>query len=402
MKILTLAARAQTQRPDRNLFRGAWRRCLAVIGWSAVACAAWAQPQLDVDTREAIVRVPAAVKDAFGKEVSGDVLVTTFRPTGAGPFPLVIINHGRDSDTRMQTPRPRYDSAARYFLRKGFAVAVPQRFGYGEVAAVGDPEDQMGCDAPRYRPAVEAAAHQVLAVARYMQAQPDIDPARLVIVGQSVGGFTTVAATSMRPPGLIASINFAGGHGGNPKTRAGEPCSAGRIEQAMGHFGSLAQAPMLWVYTENDLYFSPRNSRAWAEAFSKAGGKVDYRLLPPFGQDGHQLFTGAADRWQPVVEEFLGRHGFAVAGVIPRPVATGPGKAGDVAAVPLLPTKTRDEEYPKYVAAAAPKALAISPTGRMGWAFGDDVLSRALAFCQRRTGELCKLYAVDNDVVWAP
>ena len=44
--------------------------------------------QLSLDIREAIVRVPVTVKDAFNKEITGDVLVTTFRPQGPGPFPL--------------------------------------------------------------------------------------------------------------------------------------------------------------------------------------------------------------------------------------------------------------------------------------------------------------------------
>ena len=45
----------------------------------------------------------------------------------------------------------------------------------------------------------EAAAQQVVAVAKHMQLQSDIDAKRLVVIGQSLGGFTSVATTTLRP-----------------------------------------------------------------------------------------------------------------------------------------------------------------------------------------------------------
>ena len=61
--------------------------------------------QLALDIREAIVRVPVSVKDAFGSTVSGDLIVTTFRPPGPGPFPLAVISHGRNAKTRAEYKR---------------------------------------------------------------------------------------------------------------------------------------------------------------------------------------------------------------------------------------------------------------------------------------------------------
>jgi len=357
---------------------------------------------LSLDIREAVVRIPVTVKDAFNKEISGDVLVTTFRPPGAGPFPLVVMNHGRSSKTRTQEPRQRYEPIARFFVRKGFAVAVPQRLGYGASASAGDPEDNMSCSQPRYQPAGDAAAAQVLAVVAHMRTQPDIDPARLVIMGQSLGGFTTVAANAARPDGLIAAINVAGGHGGNPEERPGNPCQAYMLGNTFGVWGKTASAPMLWLYTENDKYFSPKNSRSWFDAYVKAGGKAEYKLMPAFGDDGHQLLGRAGDLWQPVVDEFLARHGFTTPGTIARPAVTGAGKALDVAAVPLISARQREDVYQRYLSAKSPKAIAIGSGGRLGFASGDDALSNALGFCQRRTGQPCRLYAVDDDVVWIP
>ena len=44
------------------------------------------------------------------------------------------------------------------------------------------------------------------------------------------------------------------------------------------------------------------------------------------------------------------------------------------------------------IAGAAWYALMLSS--------GDWAMGRALGFCQRRSGDRCKLYAVDDDVVW--
>jgi len=44
-----------------------------------------------------------------------------------------------------------------------------------------------------------------------------------------------------------------------------------------------------------------------ADAFRSAGGKADYRLLPPFGAEGHLMVESdnAEPVWGPVLERFL-------------------------------------------------------------------------------------------------
>lgn len=353
---------------------------------------------LDQDTREEIIRVPAKATDAFGREAKGDLVVTVFRPEGAGPFPLVLLNHGRNSSKRAGYGRQRYESAARYFVRKGFVVAVPLRLGYGELADAGDPEDNMSCSAPRYEPALQAAAEQVRSVVETMRQRPDVDPARLVLVGQSLGGATTVAATAMGIPGLVSAINFAGGHGGNPETHPGEACSAYVLERLMGEYGARATAPSLWVYTENDRYFAPANSRGWAQAYTRAGGKADYRLLPPHGEDGHNLFTAGNDVWQPLVDAYLAPLGFDRPGVVPRPGLDG---RADDPAITQGWTDSGKAIYAKFLEGKLPRAMARGSGGRLGWATGDDALSRALAYCQRRMAQACALVAVDEGRVIA-
>ncbi|MDC8785352.1 alpha/beta hydrolase family protein [Roseateles koreensis] len=369
---------------------------------------------LHVDLHEAVIRVPVSVTDAYGREMSGDIPVTVFKPDGAGPHPLLIISHGRSSEQRAAYPRQRFESAARFFVRKGFVVAVPLRLGYGEMAEAGDPEDSQGCNSPRYAPAVAAAAQQIIKVAKYLVAEPDVDPTRLVLVGQSVGGIATVAAAAMHPPGLVAAINFAGGHGGSPSAHPGEPCQASQLRRLYARWGELnaqqadgggdgasaaGRPPMLWVYTQNDQYFAPKRSAEWAEAYRQAGGPLDYRLLPPVGDDGHKLFAAAQDVWQPLVDEFLSRQGFTRPGVISRPPASNFAPLTEVMALPGATDAAR-EGYRKFLAAPLPRAYVLGTAGNWGYATGDDALSRALSFCQRKTGLACRFYAVNNEVVW--
>ncbi|MBV8035352.1 hypothetical protein [Roseateles sp.] len=371
------------------------------------APAASAPERLQADVREAIVRVPARVEDPFGKPVLGELLVTTFRPAGPGPFPLAIISHGRSSDQRAAYKRPRFESAARYFVRKGFAVAVPLRLGYGELAEAGDPESSVSCDAPRYGSALQAAAQQILAVREFMGRQADIDAGRTVLVGVSVGGIATIGATSAHAPGQVAAINFAGGHGGSPERHPGAPCQSDQLRRlyrfyAEANARTTPPTPTLWVYAENDQFFGPSYARRWARAYAEGGGNVDLRLLPAFGADGHRLFTDGNDIWQPLVDEFLKPLGFSQPGAIPVP-APGQPLAGDASA-PVGSGAKQLAGFQKFLAARMPRAFAIDGEGRWGYAQGDDALSRALALCQRNVGNdgtpvSCHLYAVDETVV---
>jgi len=377
----------------------------ATVGESVPATPG-ASVRLAADIREAVVRVPVSVENHIGRTIQADVVVTTFRPAGPGPFPLAVLNHGRPVSEldRAAMKRQRLEGAARFFVRKGFAVAVPTRIGYGELAGAGDPEASVKCDAPRYETAANAAAAQVAAVVRFMQSAADIDARRVVIAGQSLGGFATMAATGERLPGVVAAIDFAGGHGGNPDTHTGEPCRPDELARRFADFGRRAAqggqpVPTLWVFTENDRFISPRHQERWSAAYREAGGLAQTRRMPAFGEDGHQLFAKGNDIWQPIVDEFLKPLGFPIPGALQ--VADGGGAAvEDTAALPADGRVLNG--YRKFLAAKEPRAFATNGS-HWGLAIGDDAASRALALCDQHTEseERCRLYAINRTVVWS-
>ena len=86
-------------------------------------------------------------------------------------------------------------------------------------------------------------------------------------------------------------------------------------------------------------------------------------------------------------------------GIAPPP-ATDFAALSDVDKVPFLKPSGRDG-YKVFLAKQLPRAFAIAPSGAWAWSeMGDDPLARALANCQRHAKTDCKLYAVDDQVVW--
>lgn len=235
------------------------------------------------------------------------LMTTVYRPPGDGPFPLAIVNHGspRDAADRRKQERNPMRGPSRWFVAHGFAVAVPMRRGYG--ASEGNFSEGYGrCDAADFYAGGRASAADIGAVLTYFRSQAFIDPNRIVLVGQSAGGWGVLAAATRGPEGVVAVVNFAGGRG---SPAPDQNCSAIRLIETAGVFGRSARIPSLWIYTENDRYFGPALSIRMAAAYRDSGGRVEFNLLPPFGSDGHVLFTRAVERWGPLVQPFLAAAG---------------------------------------------------------------------------------------------
>jgi dienelactone hydrolase len=233
-----------------------------------------------------------------------------FRPPGAGPFPLAVINHGstQNAESRLQLPMQEFEALTAWFVHHGYAVAVPQRPGHGSTGGA-YLEDQHGCEDADYRGAGLATAASIEVAISYMMAQPFVRRSTVIVVGQSAGGWGALALASRNPSGVRAVINFGGGRGGHSFDRPNNNCAPDRLIAALRTFGSTARIPTLWIYTENDSYFPPGLSKRMAEEFGLAGGDVEYHLLPAFGTEGHLLAESrdTASIWGPVLEAFLAR-----------------------------------------------------------------------------------------------
>lgn len=352
------------------------------------------------DLGEEVRQLEVLVQDAAGRRASVQIPITLYRPHGEGPFPLAVVSHGRGVPEQRRTMgRARYEALARYLVAKGFAVAVPTRAGYGQTYGTIDPEGRGSCREMDVDAVSAAAADQILAAAEHARRLPWVDGSRWLAIGQSVGGMSSLALAARRPEGLLAAINFAGGAGGNPDRRPGDPCQPQRLEELWRERGGQAAVPTLWLYWHNDQYWGAEVPRRWAAAWATGGGKVEFHQLPAAGRDGHSGLTRDMDHWVPVLEPWLAALGFTQAGDLPRPPASRHALIAEADKVPVSP-RERDSLYQRFLAAKPPRAFAVGADGAAGWASGDWARGHALGLCQRTRGQPCRLYAVDDDVVW--
>jgi dienelactone hydrolase len=185
-------------------------------------------------------------------------------------------------------PQPEYRALAAVLVARGFAVLVPERPGHG---ATGGKylEDQGGCDEADYAKSGRATADVIAAAMGFVRKQPFIRPEGMVVIGHSAGGWGALALTSEAQKDVAAIIAFAPGRGGHANDFPNRICAPHTLIAAAGEFGKTARAPVTWLVAANDSYFSPTLSRQLADAFRKAGGKVEFRVLGAYGSEGHWL-----------------------------------------------------------------------------------------------------------------
>jgi len=231
--------------------------------------------------------------------------VHVFRPAGAGPFPLVVINHGIPvSIVDARNQKLGFSAASSWFAGQGYIVVVALRPGFGEsdgpyLETSGPCSNRDYVHEGRETAAVESAIVQTAA------RLPSVDPNKIIVVGQSAGGLGAIALRGAPPAGVVGIISFAGGRGGDDHEHI---CSgAERLAQAAGKLGHANQVPQLWLYAANDHFFPPKVAHMMFDAY-QAGSKpaVQFVGLPPFDGDGHRTL-GYADPsvWSNPVSNFL-------------------------------------------------------------------------------------------------
>jgi len=336
-------------------------------------------------TREEI-RIPMAAAGPRGLEA------LVVRPDQPGRYPLALISHGspRDAAERRKMSPFAFMPQAIEFARRGWAAVIVMRRGYG--GSAGNWAETSGpCNNRDYVASATTSAADLRAAIAHLTRREDIDATKIISVGQSAGGFATVALTADPPANLVASISFAGGRGSRADH---EVCQEDRLVEAMRNLGRRSRLPMLWVYAENDKFFGPALARRMHNAFVSAGGSAEFVMAPPFGRDGHMLFSlaGIPD-WTPIVDRFLKANRLVLReSLLPPP----PLPALDP---PASLSPSGSKAFDSYRAAPPRKAFAVSPGGAYGWRSGrrtaDDAKERALSACRERASD-CRIFAVDD------
>jgi dienelactone hydrolase len=288
---------------------------------------------------------------------------------------------------------------AHAFVARGYAVMVPMRQGFAN--STGRYRDH-GCDmtANGY-----IQAEDIRDALEFAREQKWIDADRIVVAGQSYGGLATMALGTRDLPGVRGLINFAGGLR-DDSNGCGWRSS---LVSAFAEYGAQNKIPSLWMYGENDSLFGPELVARMHDAFEQAGGKAQLVEYAPFKRDSHGMLASRDGEkvWLADTMRFLDRIGMPTKVVFkvpepPMPQATNFAKVDDVAAVPFL-SENGKRAYAEYLTKMTPRAFAVSPSGAWCWAEeGEDPDARALATCSAKSDKPCRLYSVDEHVVWNP
>jgi dienelactone hydrolase len=369
---------------------GVKRRC-PIAGFFA-ACLAASLPAAAAHAQDIVVsefRIPTRDSGRKGLEA---VMV---RPNDDAAHPLALLTHGtpREAADRASMTPLRFIPQAREFARRGWTAVIVMRRGFGDSGGGYAEENQVCGRLPDFVGPTKEAVKDLRESTAYLHTLPRVDPSRMIAIGVSTGGLAMVGLASDPPPGLVAAINFAGGRGSRSPDFV---CNPDQLVEAFASFGKSSKVPMLWIYAANDHFFSLFLAEHFYQAFSKAGGRATFIAAPPFGEDGHHLFSlQGIPIWTPMVDAFLKQQNAVMRDTllqVPLPAADFPAN---------LPDSDRIE-FQKYLLGAPHKAFAASAASGLGTSTGrrttQDAEKHALEDCKKAAPKHspCALIMIDD------
>jgi dienelactone hydrolase len=370
---------------------------LSLLGFLLVAVASSAEAQaIDWTLNEQVEMIPLD-SGLWSVELE----TTIFKPPGAGPFPLAVVNHGKAIGDPKFDPRARFVSLTRELLKMGYVVAIPMRPGFSKSTGT------LVNSRCNMKSAGDVQADVIVQFIAKFRSRPYVDGSNILVIGQSYGGLTAMALASRKIEGMKGVVNFAGGLKWESPNA---PCNwQGTLVEAFESYGKEAKVPSIWFYGDNDSYWGSELPKTLYAAYGKAGGKaelVSYGTWP-YG-DAHGMVTSykSLSIWLEPTRKFMESVGlpaqpkFAI-DVYPRPPKTSYASIDHLDAIPYIRAESRNA-YQRFLESAKPRAFAISKNGTYAWASeGPDPLAVAIVNCRERAKAPCELYAVDDDVVWA-
>jgi dienelactone hydrolase len=262
-----------------------------VIAWAAAA------------TLAGQITAPPPYETRFYTHDARRLEAYLYRPSGNGPFPLVVYNHGsRPGEERIEWP---VAFIGRLLTGAGYAVLVPERRGYGKSEGPTFTEEVGADRGHRFIARLDAEADDLLKAVDHVIDDPGsrIDPKRIAIMGWSFGGIVTTLAASRSPRFAAVLVQAPGALNWDrsPDLRAALTRAATRIT-----------VPIQCMAAENDA--TTESARAICK---NARGAQDLKIYPPFTPTtvrantapGHALFgSQGVTLWGPDALAFLARH----------------------------------------------------------------------------------------------
>jgi dienelactone hydrolase len=214
-----------------------------------------------------------------------------WRPSGSGPFPAVLFNHGSYS-TDDPLPPSEPETLGPVFARHGYVFLWLHRQGTGLSGAQGvsdgnqmaralQAEGGEGRNRVQLQLLENEQMNEATAGLAGLRARADVDARRIGVVGHSFGGSLSVLMAA-RDPEIRAAVIFGG-------AAASWNESAALRERLLGAVGRMS-APAFFIHAENDYSIAP--GPALAAEMQRLGKPHALKIYPPFGADtraGHNL-----------------------------------------------------------------------------------------------------------------
>ncbi len=219
-----------------------------------------------------------------------DIPALWFRPTNVdGPWPTVVDVHGGPESQR----RPTFAPITQFLLSRGYAVLAPNvrgSTGYGKTYChLDDIEKRMD------------AVRDLAVASDWLRSHPEVRTDRIAVMGQSYGGFMTLAALTTYPDRWAAGVDVVGIANfvtffeqtgpWRRSTRAaeyGDPVRDAVLLQEISPIHRVDQisAPLLVIHGRNDPRVPLGEAEQIVAALEARGATVE---LLVFDDEGHGL-----------------------------------------------------------------------------------------------------------------
>lgn len=231
-----------------------------------------------------------------------DLVGYLYKPSGSGPFPGIVWNHGSEQNP---TPGDEFDGIASVFVPAGYVVVDPVRQGQGGSQGdyIADQTKQV------FQTKGRAAANQFLVQQMegpqlddqlsgltYLKSLSYVDANRLAVVGCSYGGIQTLLGAESGA-GYKAAVAMSPG----AESWEGNPLLQQRLIKAV----SGINIPTFVMHPAKDASLAP--GYALGPEFQRLGKPYGLEIFPPFGKAVDHCFGGGGGRfvWGPEALSFL-------------------------------------------------------------------------------------------------
>lgn len=226
-----------------------------------------------------------------------------WRPSGRGPFPAVLFNHGSGPASDPHKPAilgaafARHGYVFLYLFRRGAGLSADRGTNSAELMARALAEKGQEGRNELQLQLLEIELSDVVAGLAFLRAHAEVDARRVAVAGHSFGGQLTLLLGE-RDANVRAAVVFGAAAASwehSPKLQA-------RLVAAVGR----TSAPVFFIHAANDYSVAPGS--ALAAEMARLGRPHRVKIYPPIGQtpaEGHDFVHVGLSTWEPDVFAFL-------------------------------------------------------------------------------------------------